>query len=73
MKHIFLNLKRFDVPRELGGVNSIAPISEWSSHIVEQTQERLERYRGEDEEFAMFFPELHILNARKSMKKDTCP
>ena len=24
MKHIYLNLKRFDVPAELGGVNRIA-------------------------------------------------
>ena len=26
MKHIFLNLKRFDIPKEYGGVNSIAPM-----------------------------------------------
>ena len=25
MEHIFLNLKRFDIPSSLGGVNSIAP------------------------------------------------
>ena len=25
MKHIFLNLKRFDVPVEYGGVNRLAP------------------------------------------------
>lgn len=25
MKHIFLNLKRFDIPREYGGVNGVAP------------------------------------------------
>ena len=29
MKHIFLNLKRFDIPKELGGVNAIAPIEQW--------------------------------------------
>ena len=23
MKHIFLNLKRFDIPREYGGVNGV--------------------------------------------------
>ena len=27
MKHIYLNLKRFDVPVELGGVNRLAPVS----------------------------------------------
>lgn len=26
MKHLYLNLKRFDVPVEYGGVNRIAPL-----------------------------------------------
>lgn len=43
MKHIFLNLKRFDIPREKGGVNSIAPIREWGSYIVSNTQEALRK------------------------------
>ena len=34
MKHIFLNLKRFDVPVALGGVNRIAPLNEWGAYIV---------------------------------------
>ena len=34
MKHIFLNLKRFDVPVELGGVNRLAPVAEWGRAIV---------------------------------------
>ena len=35
MKHIFLNLKRFDVPVELGGVNRLAPMADWGkSHRV---------------------------------------
>lgn len=29
MKHIFLNLKRFDIPKEYGGVNAIAPVKTW--------------------------------------------
>ena len=29
MKYVFLNLKRFDVPVELGGVNRLAPMAEW--------------------------------------------
>ena len=41
MKHIFLNLKRFDIPKESGGVNAIAPIGQWGSYIVEHTQEQL--------------------------------
>ena len=71
MKHIFLNLKRFDVPKALGGVNGIADIREWASFIVNGTQEELEKYRGQDVEFAMFFPELHILPAAAALKKDS--
>lgn len=41
MKHIYLNLKRFDIPREKGGVNSIADPKEWGSFIVKNTQEQL--------------------------------
>lgn len=62
MKHIFLNLKRFDIPKEYGGVNSIAPVGEWGGFIVSNTQEALKQYRGEAE-FTMYFPEAHILGA----------
>lgn len=55
MKHIYLNLKRFDVPANLGGVNRIADIREWGSYIVKETQETLKQYNKEDVEFAMFF------------------
>ena len=44
MKHIFLNLKRFDVPAAFGGVNSIAPMQEWGGCIVKNTQEALKKY-----------------------------
>ena len=59
----FLNLKRFDIPKELGGVNAIAPIHQWGSYIVENTQEALKAYEGEDVEFAMYFPEAHLTPA----------
>lgn len=63
MKHIFLNLKRFDIPKAAGGVNSIAPICEWGSYIVSNTQEALKKYEGNDVEFAMYFPEAHLIPA----------
>lgn len=63
MKHIYLNLKRFDVPTEFGGVNRIAPVTEWASYIVKNTQEALKKYNPEEVEFGMYFPELHVLNA----------
>ena len=37
MKHIYLNLRRFDVPVELGGVNRLAPVAGWGRAIVEGT------------------------------------
>lgn len=71
MKHIYLNLKRFDIPTELGGVNRIAPISQWGSYIVEHTQDALEKYSKDQVEFTMFFPELHLLEAVKARKKES--
>ena len=36
MKHIYLNLKRFDVPAELGGVNRIADMKEWGRMVRDE-------------------------------------
>ena len=63
MKHIFLNLKRFDVPAQLGGVNRIAPIQQWGGYIVENTQQALKKYNASEVEFVQYFPEAHLLNA----------
>ena len=63
MKHIFLNLKRFDVPVALGGVNRIAPLNEWGTYIVQNTQEVLKKYDPSEVEFVQYFPEAHLLNA----------
>ena len=51
MKHIFLNLKRFDVPVCYGGVNRIAPLNEWGGYIVKNTQEALKAYDPSEVEF----------------------
>jgi len=63
MKHIFLNLKRFDVPPAYGGVNGIAPIEEWGAYIVRSTREALGRYDPAEVEFVQFFPEAHLIGA----------
>lgn len=63
MKHIYLNLKRFDVPVELGGVNRLAPVEEWASHIVSATQDGLKKYDPARAEFVQFFPEAHLMSA----------
>lgn len=63
MKHIFLNLKRFDVPTCYGGVNRITPMKDWGSYIVKNTQEGLKKYDPSEVEFVQYFPEAHLLSA----------
>ncbi|WP_343208157.1 triose-phosphate isomerase family protein [Anaerolentibacter hominis] len=63
MKHILLNLKRFDIPKEYGGVNSLAPVKTWAKTIVEGTQEALKKYGGDEVEFVMYLPEAHLIPA----------
>ena len=70
MKHIYLNLKRFDVPAEFGGVNRIAGMQDWGSFLVHNTQEELKKY-GQEAEFAMFFPELHLFGALNARSADS--
>ncbi|MBR5578095.1 MAG: triosephosphate isomerase, partial [Lachnospiraceae bacterium] len=71
MKHIYLNLKRFDVPVDLGGVNRISPVAGWGEYIVKNTQEELKKYSAEEVEFAMFFPEIHILKAAEAKTENS--
>lgn len=63
MKHIFLNLKRFDVPVSYGGVNRIAPMADWGGFIVRGTQEALKKYDPTEVEFVQYLPEAHLLSA----------
>lgn len=65
MKQIFLNLKRFDIPPALGGVNRLAQMHEWGAYIVESTQQQLEKY-SKRAEFVQFFPEAHLLSAARA-------
>lgn len=71
MKHIYLNLKRFDVPVELGGVNRLAKVQEWGNFIVSNTQERLKQYDPGEVEFVQFLPEAHLLNAAAARTGDS--
>lgn len=71
MKHIYLNLKRFDIPRERGGVNSIAPVREWGKFIISNIQEELKRYGNDSVEFAVYFPEAHLIPAAAALCADS--
>lgn len=71
MKHIYLNLKRFDVPTELGGVNRIAAIENWGKYIIDHTQKALEVYDEREVEFTMYFPEMHISPAVQARSRNS--
>ncbi len=71
MKHIYLNLKRFDVPVELGGVNRLAPVADWGRTVVESTQEGLKKYDPAQVEFVQFLPEAHLLGAAAALSEDS--
>ena len=71
MKHLYLNLKRFDVPVEYGGVNRIAPMKDWGSYIVTHTQDGLKKYDPAQVEFVQYFPEAHILGAVGALCEDS--
>ena len=64
-KNIFLNLKRFDIPKARAGVNAIAPAEDWAAYIVSQVKEELDTYKDQAE-FAVFFPEAHVIPAAKA-------
>jgi triosephosphate isomerase len=66
-KYIFVNLKRFDVPAETGGVNRIAPPGKWAEAIVSGVRAGLEQYRGRAA-FTFFFPEAHVAQAAAAAK-----
>jgi triosephosphate isomerase len=63
MKRIFVNLKRFDVPPENGGVNRLAPPDKWAGEIISSVCAGLEKYQAELASFTFFFPEAHVVQA----------
>ncbi len=71
MKHIYLNLKRFDVPPEYGGVNRLAPVKDWGAAVVNGTQEALKKYDPAKVEFVQFLPEAHLLSAAAARTADS--
>lgn len=67
MKHIYLNLKRFDVPPEYGGVNRLALVKDWGATVVKATQEALRKYDPAEVEFVQYLPEAHLLSAAAAL------
>lgn len=65
MKYIFLNLKRFDILPQYGGVNKLAPPREWGAYIASALHAGIARRQGLSGNISMavFLPEAHILGA----------
>ena len=61
MKHIFLNLKRFDITPEHGGVNRLAEPAAWGEAVTSSIKDVAAHYA--DAEFAAFLPEAHLIGA----------
>ncbi len=69
MPYIFLNLKRFDIPPDKGGVNRIAPAETWGASITKALETGLgARGLPTSAVFAAFLPEAHILGAGAGRK-----
>lgn len=71
MKHIHLNLKRFDILHELGGVNRTGDWKDWASNIVQSVQQRLEQIQAQhDVKFAVYLPEAHLMKALEAKSSE---
>lgn len=62
MKHVFLNLKRFDITPELGGVNRLAEPGQWGQAVASSIKDVADAY-ADVAEFAAFLPEAHLIGA----------
>lgn len=59
MKYILLNLKRFEIPLALGGINR-GPLAGWAANLLRDTA-AIGSHK--DAEFAAFLPEAHLPQA----------
>ena len=67
MKHIYLNLTRFDIVPERGGVNRLAAPDAWGEAVASSIRPVAERYQ-DVAEFAAFLPEAHLIGACRAAK-----
>lgn len=70
MKYICLNLKRFDVPPELGGVNRLAAPADWGREVILQTQQGLRVHAGQFR-FFQYLPEAQLIPALSALDSDS--
>lgn len=70
MDHIYVNLKRFDIPTQFGGINSISSPHEWAETILKAVQNEVKKYEN-NAEFTFFFPETHIIPAVQALDESS--
>ena len=58
MKKIYLNLKRFDIPKAQDGINHLAPMNEWAETIIRFIE------KMEKDNITVFVPEMHLMQAK---------
>ena len=68
MTEIFINLKRFDVPKIIGGVCPDKDPGEWISRVIKESFE-LGLGKAEDFTVTYFVPEALIIPAIKEVEK----
>jgi len=70
MATLFVNLKRFDVPREVGGVSSFGDPADWAVSIIRDTA-ATGMYDDLDLQVVFILPEAAILTARGELRRLT--
>ncbi len=67
MKSIYVNLKRFDIPRSLGGVNDYALTDrDWGAAIMTALNSQIAQFSAADYRFVFYLPEAYLLSAQKA-------
>lgn len=68
MKQIFLNLKRFDILSDFGGVNKDQDVHNWARNIIIIIEQELRNFKESHHvNFTIFLPEAHIIPALSSL------
>lgn len=69
---VHLNLKRFDISDKFGGVNHNLNIMDWGAEIIGEIDTFLNEIALKNEiDFAVYFPEAHIISAKKMVSPDS--
>jgi triosephosphate isomerase (TIM) len=65
MKKIFINLKRFDIPRSLGGISFSDSVLDYGKNVIDGLRTN---YSKNLKELVVFLPEAHLITANKAKK-----